>query len=73
MYGFSGRQSVCDQASPAVPVSSQLPDTDTGCRFRFDSSCEPKNSIWDAECKGFLVMYLWQQLLEKLHLILKSD
>ena len=73
MYGFSGRQSAYDQARPATPVSSQVPDTDMGCRFRFDSSWEHKNRVWDAEYEGFLVMYLWQQLLGKLHLILKSD
>lgn len=73
MYGFSGRQNACDQTSPAMPVSSQVPDVDVGCRFRFDSSCGHKNRVWDAEHEGFLVMYLWQQLLGKLHLILKSD
>lgn len=50
-----------------------MPEGDTRCRFRFDSSCEHKNRGWDAEYERFLVMYLWQQLHGKLHLILKSD
>lgn len=62
-----------DQAGPAMLVFPRAPDMAVGCRFKFDSSCEHKNRVWDAEYKGFLVMYLWQQLLGKLHLILKSD
>lgn len=58
-----------------MPVPSQVPGTDMGCKFgfRFDSFCEHRKKGWDAEHKGCLVMYLWQQLLGKLHLILKSD
>lgn len=33
----------------------------------------PVNRVWDAQDEGFLVMYLWQQLLGKLYLILNSD
>ena len=73
MYGFSGRQSACDRGSPAMPVSSQVPDVGIGRQLRFDSSGGHKSRVWDAEHEGFLVMYLWQQLLGKLHLILKSD
>lgn len=53
--------------SPAMLVPSQVPD------MHLDSSCEHNNRVWDAEDEGFLVMYLWQQLLGKLYLILNSD
>lgn len=59
MYGFSGNQSARDLASLAVPMSPQVPGMDMGCRLRFGSSCEHRTRVWDAEYKGFLVMYLW--------------